>query len=114
LADPPVLEGLFSRERLAGVTIPLLLWRSALGGDGVTPDAIDALEQLLPGRPDYRTVANSTHFSFVAPCPPELAKAVPILCTDPPGFDRTAFHNEFNGAAVVFFRTHLGLGERRP
>jgi predicted dienelactone hydrolase len=114
LADPAVFEGLFSRERLAGVTIPLLLWRSALGGDGVKPDAIDTLEQLLPRRPDYRIVANSAHFSFIAPCPPALAKAVPILCTDPPGFDRAAFHNEFNGAAVTFFRTHLGFDEKRP
>jgi predicted dienelactone hydrolase len=114
LADPPVFEGLFSRERLAGVTIPLLLWRSSLGGDGVTPDAIDALEQLLPRRPDYRIVANSVHFSFIAPCPPALAKAVPVLCTDPPGFDRVAFHNEFNDAAVAFFRTHLRFGNRPP
>ena len=112
LADPPVFEGLFSRERLAGVTNPLLLWRSALGGDGVTPDAIDALEPLLPSRPDYRIVANSAHFSFVAPCPPELAKAIPVLCTDPPGFDRKTFHDEFNRAAVAFFRMQLGRGEK--
>jgi predicted dienelactone hydrolase len=113
LADPPVFEGLFSRERLAGVTIPLLLWRSALGGDGVTPDAIDALVPLLPVRPDYRIAANSSHFSFVVPCPPELARTMPALCTDPPGFDRRAFHDEFNGAAVAFFRLHLGTGEKR-
>src|SRR5262249_4186205 len=113
LADPAVFEGLFTRERLAGVTIPLLLWRSALGGDGVAPEAIDAVEPLLPVRPDYRIAANSAHFSFIAPCSPELAKAVPVLCTDPPGFDRGAFHDEFNGAAVSFFRTHLGTGEKR-
>lgn len=100
-------EGLFSRERLANVTIPLLLWRSALGGDGVAPEAIDLLVPLLPVRPDYRTVPNSAHFSFITPCPPKLAEMAPILCTDPPGSDRTAFHNEFNAAAVAFFRAHL-------
>jgi predicted dienelactone hydrolase len=114
LADPPLIEGLFSRERLADVTIPLLLWRSELGGDGVTPEAIDALVPLLPRPPDYRKVARSAHFSFIAPCPPAFAKAVPALCSDPPGFDRAAFHNEFNAAAVAFFRTHLGSGEKRP
>ena len=107
LADPPLFEGLFNRERLADVTIPMLLWRSALGGDGVTPDAVEALVPLLPTRPDYRIVPNSAHFSFIAPCPPKLAEAAPILCTDPPGFDRIAFHNEFNAAAVAFFRAHL-------
>ncbi|WP_245285852.1 dienelactone hydrolase [Bradyrhizobium sp. WSM1253] len=107
LADPPLLDGLFSRERLADLTIPIMLWRSALGGDGVTPDAVDALEALLPARPDYRIVPNSAHFSFIAPCAPELAETAPILCTDPPGFNRKAFHDEFNGAVVAFFRARL-------
>jgi len=107
LADPPVFEGLFNRERLANVTIPILLWRSALGGDGVGPDTVDALEQMLSKRPDYRIVSNSSHFSFLAPCPPKLAEAAPILCTDPPGFDRKVFHDAFNDAAAAFFRKHL-------
>ncbi|MBR0753951.1 dienelactone hydrolase [Bradyrhizobium jicamae] len=108
LADPPLVEGLFNREGVAGVTIPLLLWRSEFGGDGATPNTIDALEKLLPVRPDYRTASNSQHFSFIAPCPPAFAKAAPALCTDPPGFDRVAFHRELNDAAVAFFRKHLG------
>ncbi|MET4208872.1 dienelactone hydrolase [Bradyrhizobium sp. LA2.1] len=107
LADPPLYEGLFNRERLANVTIPLLLWRSAFGGDGVVPASVDTLEQMLPARPDFRIVPNSSHFSFLAPCPPKLAEAAPILCTDPPGFDREAFHSAFNDAAVSFFRKHL-------
>ena len=107
LADPPLFEGLFNRERLANVTIPLLLWRSALGGDGVVPASVDALEQMLPVRPDFRTAPNSSHFSFLGPCPPKLAEAAPILCTDPPGFDRKAFHDSFNDAAVSFFRKQL-------
>ncbi|MFT4121747.1 alpha/beta hydrolase family protein [Bradyrhizobium sp.] len=107
LADPPLYEGLFSRERLAGVTIPVLLWRSAFGGDGVVPEAVDALERQLPAHPDYRIAPNSVHFSFIAPCPPDLARAAPVLCTDRPGFDRQAFHDAFNAAAVAFFRAHL-------
>lgn len=107
LADPPVFEGLFNPERLANVTIPVLLWRSALGGDGVVPDAVDALEQMLPQRPDYRIVSNSSHFSFLAPCPSKLAEAAPILCTDPPGFDRKVFHDAFNDTAAIFFRKNL-------
>lgn len=107
LADPPLYEGLFNRDRLANVTIPLLLWRSALGGDGVVPASVDALEQMLPARPDFRIVPNSSHFSFLAPCPAKLAEAAPILCTDPAGFDRKAFHDTFNDAVVSFFRKHL-------
>jgi len=42
------------------------------------------------------------------PPPPALAKAVPEICTDAPGFDRAAFHKEFNAAVLAFFRTQLG------
>jgi hypothetical protein len=58
---------LFSRDGLKGVTIPVQLWRSALGGDGIVPEAVAALEGRFSARPDYRVIANSSHFSFVAP-----------------------------------------------
>jgi predicted dienelactone hydrolase len=51
-------------------------------------------------------VPNAAHFAFVI-CPPAMAKAVPEFCTDAPGFDRVAFHKEFNAAVLAFFRTHL-------
>jgi hypothetical protein len=37
-----------------------------------------------------------------------MAKALPELCTDAPGFDRIAFHTDFNANVVAFFRDHLG------
>jgi hypothetical protein len=30
-----------------------------------------------------------------------------LLCADPPGFDRTAFHRDFDASVVGFFREHL-------
>jgi len=60
-----------------------------------------------------QVIATSLHFSFVAQCPPELAKAAPVLCTDPPGFDRATFHKELNAAVVAFFRMHLASGGKR-
>jgi predicted dienelactone hydrolase len=29
-------------------------------------------------------------------------------CADAPGFDRVAFHKEFNADVLAFFRAHLG------
>jgi predicted dienelactone hydrolase len=79
LADPafPIF---FTPDGLKDVTIPVQLWRSALGGDGVVPGAVIALERKFPTRPDYHVAANSDHFSFLAPCSPEEAKALPVLC----------------------------------
>jgi len=36
-----------------------------------------------------------------------LAANLPRLCTDPPGFDRTAFHRDLRASVVGFFRGHL-------
>jgi predicted dienelactone hydrolase len=65
---------LFSRDGLKGVTIPVQLWRSALGGDGIVPEAVAALE-----------------------------KASLVFCFDPPSFDRTSFHKEFDAEVLAFF-----------
>jgi predicted dienelactone hydrolase len=32
---------------------------------------------------------------------------LPRFCADPPGFDRTAFHQEFNASIASFFRETL-------
>jgi hypothetical protein len=37
-----------------------------------------------------------------------LAKARPELCTDVPGFDRRAFHQQFDAEVLAFFRAQLG------
>jgi predicted dienelactone hydrolase len=52
-------------------------------------------------------VSNAGHFAFFTPCPPALAKELPSVCLDAPGFDRVAFHEEFNAAVTAFFNEHL-------
>ena len=106
LADP-LFAALFAPDRLTDVTIPVQLWGSALGGDGVAPDSIAALAQRLLAKTDFRVVENAGHFAFLAPCPAALAKEAAEICTDPPGFDRAAFHKTFDADMLAFFRGHL-------
>jgi predicted dienelactone hydrolase len=97
----------FTPEGLSGIQIPLLIWRSELGGYGVGAASTALTASQLPGRPDVHTVP-AGHFAFLAPCSPQLAMAVPRICTDEPaGFDRAAFHRDFNASVVRFFRKHL-------
>jgi predicted dienelactone hydrolase len=106
LADTAV-NFAFTKEGLAGVKIPLLIWRSELGGGGVDPKNSLLTANNLPGKPDIRTVP-ANHFAFLPPCPPQLAAVVPRICTDlPAGFDRAAFHRDFNASVVTFFRDRL-------
>jgi predicted dienelactone hydrolase len=76
-------------------------------GRRVTPESVAAVDRGLPAAHEYHVVPNSAHFAFLTPCPPVLAKVRPELCTDAPGFDRVAFHKQFDADVLAFFRTDL-------
>lgn len=104
----------FTGENLSSIKIPFQFWRSERGGPGVGDGSGTArVAARLPGKPDVRVVP-AGHFAFLAPCSPELATAIPRICTDNPvDFDRLAFHRDFNASVIQFFREHL-VGERSP
>ena len=106
LADPEFGRA-FTPERLKNVKIPIQLWSSSRGGDGVLPVDGATVDSSLPARPDYRVVPNSAHFAFMAPCSVVATAARPDICADADAFDRTAFHKEFNAAMLAFLRQHL-------
>jgi len=91
---------------LAGVTIPVQVWSA--DQDTITPPKWDAdlLRTALPAI-EFHAVPGASHLAFLAPCNDALAHAAPDVCYDPPGFDRAAFHRDFNRAVVEFFRTRL-------
>lgn len=111
IVDPA--PGVLTRENLAAVKVPFQFWRSQFGGPGVGDGSGTArVAEGLPGKPDIHVVP-AGHFAFLAPCSAELAAAVPRICTDTPvGFDRAAFHREFNAAVVKFFREQLAGGDQ--
>src|SRR5277367_2000413 len=105
IADP--LSPFPTADSLKDVKAPVQLWGSQYGGDGVQPETVVALSRDLPETPEFHTAPNAAHFAFLAPCPPELIKSAPEICTDAPGFDRIAFHREFDAQILTFFRKHL-------
>ncbi|MGJ7499687.1 alpha/beta hydrolase family protein [Variovorax sp. ZT5P49] len=105
IADP--LSMVFTAEGLKNVAIPIQLWASAYGGDGVTPENVAAVRRNLPTAPDWRVAENAAHFGFLAPCSPAQLEAKSEICRDAPGFDRVAFHAAFNAEVLAFFRQHL-------
>jgi predicted dienelactone hydrolase len=97
-------------DGLAAIKVPLQYWRSELGGPGVGDGSGTArIAKDLPGKPDIHVVP-AGHFAFLAPCSPQLAAALPCICIDKPaGFDRAAFHRDFNASVAEFFRAHLSV-----
>jgi len=69
----------------------------------------EAVRQALPLAPDYRVVPGAGHFDFLAPCSDKLARIAPPICASRPGFDRAAFHRQFNAAVVGFFVAALAV-----
>lgn len=106
LADPPA--PFLSAESLASIKVPVQLWASEYGGDGVAPHDVAAIHEALRTQQDYRVVPNAGHFAFFTPCSAEMRALAPEPCSDAAGFDRPAFHQQFNADVVGFLRSVLG------
>jgi predicted dienelactone hydrolase len=94
----------FAPAGLSQVRVPVQLWNGTL--DRNVPYATNeaVVRALLPVPPEYHAVSGAAHFSFLAPCPTWL---FPLICGEPNGFDRRAFHRSFNLSVIGFFRKHL-------
>lgn len=104
IADP---LNIFPGDALKDVSLPIQLWASAHGGDGVSPASVEAVRQGLGAAPDYQVAAGAGHFAFLAPCSAEQAEASPAICRDEAGVDRTAFHRDLNARVTAFFKARL-------
>ncbi len=110
IADP---LSLFAASGLASVGVPIQLWSSELGGDGVTLHSVKAVRAALPALAEYHMAEGAGHFAYLAPCSAEQTRAIPAICQDKPGFDRVAFHTHFNAKVLAFFRANLKQGSAR-
>jgi predicted dienelactone hydrolase len=106
IADP--VDFFPDKASLKNVHVPIQLWSSELGGMGVRPQEVSAVAMNLPEKPEFHLVVGATHLSFDCPCSKEAKLSNPtVVCVDPPGFDRAAFHREFNEHVAAFFQKHF-------
>ncbi len=103
----PALGYTFVPQGLAQVTQPVQLWRSSRDEVLLHPWHAQQVRNGLTGPVEFQEVGGAGHYAFLAPCPAGMAAAVPEICTDLPGFDRTRFHLGFNAALVAFFQERL-------
>jgi predicted dienelactone hydrolase len=103
----PAIGYVFTPEGLSGVKVPIQLWRGDRDEILTHPYHAQNVYDGLPIKPEYHVVPNAGHFAFLAPCSAGLQSIAPDICRDPAGFDRVAFHREFNAAVVAFFKAKL-------
>jgi predicted dienelactone hydrolase len=103
----PAFAFAFDQRGLRNVHVPIQLWRAADDRRQPDPYYEEAVRKALPMAPEYRVVSGAGHFAFLPPCGAALAAARPEICSDAPGFDRAAFHAEFDAQITRFFQAHL-------
>lgn len=99
---------------LADVQIPVQLWRADEDEILPAPDYADAVRSSLPRPADFHAVPGAGHYDFLAPCSEALRRIAAPICRSAPGFDRSAFHAEFNAAVVGFFARELAAPAEPP
>lgn len=97
----------FGQAGLSGVRAPLQLWSAADDHHQPHPYYDETVRDDLPRAPDYRIVANAGHYDFLPPCDARLSQQRPEICNGQPGFDRAAFHRQFDAEVVRFFQATL-------
>lgn len=55
----------------------------------------------------WKEIENAGHFSFISPFPATLKSPGFLPSTDPPGFDREAFHSHLPGDMLDFLEDKL-------
>jgi hypothetical protein len=60
-----------------------------------------------PTQVTHHVVANGGHFSFLSPFPPTMQQPGFLPATDPPGFNRTAFHEQLPVMIAQFLELHF-------
>jgi predicted dienelactone hydrolase len=103
----PAIGYFFTPKALAGIKASIQLWRGDNDEFLPHPRHAQHVYEGLRTKPEYHVVPNAGHFAFLAPCTPMAESIAPEICHDPAGFDRAAFHREFNPAVVAFFKTKL-------
>ncbi len=103
VAAAPALGFTFGKTGLAGVHVPVQLWRAEQDHVLPQPGYAQAVRDDLAAPAEYHVVAGADHFDFLSPCDAAKARIVPVICQSAPGFDRAAFHVMFDAAVVRFF-----------
>jgi predicted dienelactone hydrolase len=103
----PALGYVFTPGSVSNVAVPVQLWEAE--DDRIVPNSTNAeiVNAALPTPPETHLVPAAGHFDFLAPCNFAIAVEAPTICGETPGFDRAAFHQEFNRDVAAFFTARL-------
>lgn len=92
------------------ISIPVLLLTAEL--DNIAPAwnaAVIFKITTTPSLINHMEIKNAGHFSFLSPFPASMKNPGFLPATDPPGFDREAFHEQLPIAILHFLQDRLNI-----
>jgi len=107
IAFAPVSGGLFPKDSLKSVTVPVQIFRAER--DAVLRDPFHAQEirKNLPVDCDFHIIEKAGHFSFLSPVRPDVKDRLGELAYDDIGFDRPLEHNKIYHFVLNFLHKAL-------
>lgn len=93
---------------LRGVRVPILMM-TAEKDEHTHAGHAEVIARGLPdgAQLEHRVVPNAGHFAFLSPFPEAMTSPAFPPSQDPPGFDRTRFHEEMHAEITAFLRRVL-------
>ncbi len=93
---------------LRGVRAPVLLLEAGKD-EHTTPEHAQIVLNGVPdrGQITHRVIANAGHFAFLSPFPAAMTSPAFPPSQDPPGFNRTLFHDDLNAEILAFLSREM-------
>lgn len=112
----PGLAFAYTENSLSNVSADVQLWSGDLDESVPTDTNAALLAENLPHAPETHWVEGASHFAFmVIACRDAFEKEDPVeyemVCGDPEGFDRIAFHEDMHKEMIRFYKASFGLAE---
>lgn len=101
------LSVVFPPEELKLITTPVQVYVGEKDEELSPTDNAVALARQMPHEAEVQVIPNAGHFTFLAPCSPQLSRTMPALCIDHHGVDRVALHQNINSDIARFFTKTL-------
>jgi predicted dienelactone hydrolase len=109
----PALGFLFGPGSLQRARVRVQLWEASADTQAPVKWNAEVVRKELPMVSERYVMGKGDHFIFLAPCSDALTQSAPQICRDVDGFDRVAFHKQFNELVLVFFKKQLNRSRGR-
>lgn len=103
----PAYGPIFPEKSLANIATSVQLFSAENDQELDSRYNAQYFKESLPNIASTAIIKDAGHFVFMAPCPEELKRVVPFICSDTESVDRVMVHQKLNRDIAKFFKEVL-------